>query len=47
MYTLQADAGHTQVDPGTETVCGVGPAPSSLIDEVTGTGGSKPLKLLN
>ncbi|XP_012288126.1 peptidyl-tRNA hydrolase 2, mitochondrial [Orussus abietinus] len=30
------DAGRTQVDPGSKTVCGIGPGPSDLIDEVTG-----------
>lgn len=30
------DAGRTQVDPGTVTVLGLGPAPISRIDEVTG-----------
>jgi len=29
------DAGHTQVDPGTITVLGLGPAPVSTIDEIT------------
>ncbi|KAK2591739.1 hypothetical protein QQS21_010560 [Conoideocrella luteorostrata] len=30
------DAGRTQIDPGSLTVLGVGPAPKSLIDKVTG-----------
>ncbi|XP_076620650.1 peptidyl-tRNA hydrolase 2, mitochondrial isoform X1 [Colletes latitarsis] len=30
------DAGHTQVAPGSRTVCAVGPGPASLIDQVTG-----------
>ncbi|XP_044578239.1 peptidyl-tRNA hydrolase 2, mitochondrial-like [Cotesia glomerata] len=30
------DAGHTQVEPGSKTVCGVGPGPAHLIDQVTG-----------
>ncbi|XP_057330352.1 peptidyl-tRNA hydrolase 2, mitochondrial-like [Microplitis mediator] len=30
------DAGHTQVEPGSKTVCGVGPGPADLIDKVTG-----------
>ncbi|KAI1764306.1 PTH2-domain-containing protein [Hypoxylon sp. FL1150] len=30
------DAGRTQIDPGSMTVLGVGPAPKSLIDKVTG-----------
>ena len=31
-----ADAGHTQIAPGSKTVCAVGPGPESLIDECTG-----------
>ncbi|KAL1881127.1 hypothetical protein VTK73DRAFT_4804 [Phialemonium thermophilum] len=31
-----ADAGRTQIDPGSLTVLGVGPAPKSLVDKVTG-----------
>jgi PTH2 family peptidyl-tRNA hydrolase len=30
------DAGHTQIPAGTKTVLGIGPAPSNLIDQVTG-----------
>ncbi|RYO96137.1 hypothetical protein DL764_007515 [Monosporascus ibericus] len=30
------DAGRTQIDPGSLTVLGVGPAPKSLVDQVTG-----------
>lgn len=30
------DAGRTQVDPGTTTVCAIGPAKVSIIDSVTG-----------
>jgi len=30
------DAGRTQIDPGSLTVLGVGPAPKSQIDLVTG-----------
>ncbi|XP_014774760.1 peptidyl-tRNA hydrolase 2, mitochondrial [Octopus bimaculoides] len=34
--SLISDAGHTQITPGSKTVLGVGPGPSSLVDEVTG-----------
>lgn len=30
------DAGHTQVKPGSKTVCAIGPGPAQLIDNVTG-----------
>lgn len=30
------DAGRTEVDPGTETVCGFGPGGEGSINEVTG-----------
>ncbi|XP_076641883.1 peptidyl-tRNA hydrolase 2, mitochondrial [Halictus rubicundus] len=30
------DAGHTQIAPGSRTVCAVGPGPAPLIDQVTG-----------
>ena len=33
---LIRDAGRTQVDPGTTTVLGIGPAPNALIDPITG-----------
>ena len=33
---LVTDAGHTQVDPGTNTVGWIGPAVDSEIDKITG-----------
>lgn len=30
------DAGRTQIDPGSTTVLGVGPAPKSMVDQITG-----------
>lgn len=30
------DAGRTQIEPGSLTVLGVGPAPKSVVDRVTG-----------
>lgn len=33
--TIQ-DAGRTQIEAGSMTVLGVGPAPKSLVDQVTG-----------
>ena len=30
------DAGRTQIDPGSRTVLGVGPAPKSVVDKITG-----------
>lgn len=35
--TIVSDAGHTEIPEGTVTVLGIGPAPNSLIDQVTGT----------
>ncbi len=34
--SIVVDAGHTEIPEGTETVLGVGPAPSNLVDQVTG-----------
>jgi len=34
--SLIADAGHTEIPAGTKTVLGIGPAPSNIIDQVTG-----------
>jgi len=31
-----SDAGHTEIPYGTKTVLGIGPAPSNIIDQVTG-----------
>ncbi|PNX53070.1 MAG: aminoacyl-tRNA hydrolase [Thermoplasmata archaeon M9B2D] len=36
MTMIVTDAGHTEIAEGTQTVLGLGPAPSSLIDQVTG-----------
>ena len=33
---LISDAGHTEIAEGTQTVLGKGPAPSNLLDQVTG-----------
>lgn len=40
------DAGRTQIAAGSVTVCGIGPAPRSAIDAITGRSGTIPLKLL-
>ena len=34
--SIITDAGHTEIPAGTKTVLGIGPAPSNLIDQVTG-----------
>lgn len=34
--SMITDAGRTQVEPGTDTCVGIGPAPSSELDKVTG-----------
>lgn len=37
LYTVMiTDAGRTQVDPGSDTCVGIGPAPESEVDKVTG-----------
>jgi peptidyl-tRNA hydrolase, PTH2 family len=33
---LIEDAGHTQIEPGTKTCVGIGPAPEDEIDRITG-----------
>jgi peptidyl-tRNA hydrolase, PTH2 family len=33
---LISDAGYTEIAEGTQTVLGIGPAPSNLLDQVTG-----------
>lgn len=35
-FALITDRGLTQIEPGTVTCLGIGPAPSSLIDTITG-----------
>ena len=34
--SIISDAGHTEIPFGTKTVIGIGPAPSNLIDKITG-----------
>ena len=34
--SIIADAGRTQIDPGSKTVVAVGPGPEKLVDQVTG-----------
>ncbi|KAL6436880.1 hypothetical protein ACFW04_004920 [Cataglyphis niger] len=36
LSNIVQDAGHTQIAAGSKTVCGVGPGPAKLIDQVTG-----------
>lgn len=35
-YAVVRDAGHTQLDPGTLTTLGIGPADEETIDRITG-----------
>ena len=35
-YSVVRDAGHTQLEPGTLTAAGIGPAPEEDIDRITG-----------
>lgn len=35
--TIVHDRGLTQVEPGTATCVGIGPAPAELVDKITGT----------
>jgi len=44
-YIIIEDAGRTEVEPGTRTVLGIGPAPREDIDMITGPKGKFPLKL--
>ena len=43
---LVADAGHTQLVPGTITVLGIGPDDADKIDLITGRDGALPCKLV-
>lgn len=46
-WCIIEDAGRTEVEPGTRTVIGVGPAPKHVIDAITGPKGTISLRLLN
>ena len=36
VYYIVEDAGLTEIPPGTKTVIGFGPAPSNIMDQITG-----------
>lgn len=36
LANIVQDAGRTQVEPGSRTVCAIGPGPAPLLDQVTG-----------
>ena len=36
VHSLITDAGRTQIAAGSRTVCGMGPAPVSTLDDITG-----------
>ena len=46
VHYIVCDAGRTQIAAGSLTVIGIGPAPISKIDAITGRGGLHPLKLM-
>ena len=46
-FIIIEDAGRTEVEPGTRTVLGIGPAPKAVIDAITGPKGAFPLRLLS
>ena len=46
-FMIIEDAGRTEVEPGTRTVVGIGPAPVDIINSITGPKGRFPLRLLS
>jgi PTH2 family peptidyl-tRNA hydrolase len=46
-HMIIEDAGRTEVEPGTRTVVGIGPAPVDIINAITGPKGRFPLRLLS